>query len=149
MADVVKVGGNDELKARVTTSKSRSKSRSEDDGWVPEALDVPAWLEVSAALRNERERVVGRLEDVCRITLLSIRPDYQRLGLGSALMHHICEDIDRHGRYGNVLSSPAGVRLYSKFRFEVVGRVETPYGPISSMLRRKVQRDVSVPKKHY
>lgn len=72
------------------------------------------------------------------ITLMSIRPEYQHLGLGSALIRHICEDIDHHGRYGYVLASPAGVRLYSKFGFEAVGQVNTPYGPITSMLRRQV-----------
>lgn len=51
-------------------------------------------------------------------------------------MQHILEDMDRYGRYGYVLTAPAGVGLYSKFGFEVVGQVDTPYGPITSMLRR-------------
>jgi ribosomal protein S18 acetylase RimI-like enzyme len=76
-----------------------------------------------------------RATDVLGITIMSIRPEYQGQGLGSLLMQHICEDMDRHGRHGYVLASPAGVGLYSKFGFEIVGRVETPYGPISSMLR--------------
>ena len=67
---------------------------------------------------------------------MSIHPEYQRQGLGSKLMQHVCEDIDRHNRYGFVSGSPAGVRLYSRFGFEPVGRVETPYGPITSMLRQ-------------
>jgi predicted N-acetyltransferase YhbS len=69
---------------------------------------------------------------------MSIRPEYQRRGLGSILMQHVCEDMDRHNRYGYVLASPAGVRLYSKFGFEAVGQVDTPYGPITSMLRGRV-----------
>lgn len=52
------------------------------------------------------------------------------------LMQYISEDMDRHNRYGYVLASPAGVRLYSKFGFEVVGQVDTPYGSIKSMIRR-------------
>ena len=67
---------------------------------------------------------------------MSIRPEYQRRGFGSRLIKHICEDIDHHNRHGFVLGSPAGVRLYSRFGFEPVGQVETPYGPITSMLRR-------------
>lgn len=53
------------------------------------------------------------------------------------MMQYICDKMDRHDRYGYVLASPAGVRLYSKFGFEVVGRVDTPEGPITSMLRRQ------------
>jgi hypothetical protein len=44
--------------------------------------------------------------------------------------------MDHHGRYGYVLASPAGVRLYVRFRFKPVGQVDTPYGPITSMLRQ-------------
>jgi len=66
---------------------------------------------------------------------MSIRPEYQGRGLGLLLMQHICEDMDRHGRYGYVLASPAGVSLYSKFGFETIGSVDTPHGPITSMLR--------------
>jgi hypothetical protein len=51
-------------------------------------------------------------------------------------MRHICEGIDHHGRYGYVLASPAGVRLYARFGFKPVGQVDTPYGPITSMLRQ-------------
>ncbi|KAK4182671.1 hypothetical protein QBC35DRAFT_546371 [Podospora australis] len=91
------------------------------ENWLPGALDVSAWFKVSAALKKERQRVIGHLDN----------------GLGSMLMQHILEDIDRHDRYGYVLASPAGVRLYSKFGFEVVGQVDTPYGPITSMLRRR------------
>jgi ribosomal protein S18 acetylase RimI-like enzyme len=66
---------------------------------------------------------------------MSICPEYQRQGFGSIPMQHICEDMDRHDRYGYVLASPAGVKLYSKFGFAIVGQVDTPYGPITSMLR--------------
>jgi len=75
---------------------------------------------------------------------MSICPEYQRQGLGSMLMQHICEDMDRHGRHGYVLASPAGVRLYSKFGFEAVGQVDTPYGPITSMLRQRPTRAFSL-----
>lgn len=67
--------------------------------------------------------------------MMYVSPEYQRQRLGSALMEHICEDMDRHSRCGYVLASPAGVRLYSKFGFVVVGQVNTPHGPITSMLR--------------
>ncbi|KAL2173945.1 uncharacterized protein P884DRAFT_317179 [Thermothelomyces heterothallicus CBS 202.75] len=97
-----------------------NEKRSED--WLPRALDVSAWLNMSAALKKERYRAIGHLDNVCRITIMSIRPEYQRQGLGSILMQHICEDMDRHARYGYVLASPARVRLYSKFGFEAVGK---------------------------
>lgn len=67
---------------------------------------------------------------------MSVCPEYQYQGLGSKLMKHICEDMDRHDRFGFVLGSPAGVKLYSRFGFEPVGQVDTRYGAITSMLRR-------------
>ncbi|KAK4096039.1 hypothetical protein N658DRAFT_65559 [Parathielavia hyrcaniae] len=97
-------------------------------------------LNVSTALKNERHRAVGHLHNVCRTTIMSISPEYQRQGLGSILMQHICENMDRHDRYGYVLSSPAGVRLYSKFGFEAVGQVDTPHGPTTSMMRSRQAR---------
>lgn len=68
---------------------------------------------------------------------MSICPEYRRQGLGSMLMQHIVEDMDRHDRYSYVLASPAGVRVYSKSGFEAVGQVVTLYGPLTSMLRRR------------
>lgn len=145
-------------KTAVEAAKVGNEQKSEY--WLPEALDVSAWLKVSAALKKERYRAIGQLGNVCRtlqlapalmivaanscvnmlycvgITIMSICPEYQRHGLGSTLMQHICEDIDRRDRYGYVLASPAGVSLYSKFGFEAVGQVDTPYGPITSMLRK-------------
>lgn len=77
---------------------------------------------------------------------MSICPEYQRQGLGSMLMQSIVEDMDCHGWYGYVLASPVGVRLYSVFGFEVVGQVDTSYGPITSMLRpRRAARSQTCP----
>ncbi|KAL2195591.1 hypothetical protein P885DRAFT_70216 [Corynascus similis CBS 632.67] len=90
-------------------------NEQKSEHWLPGALDVPAWLRVSAALRKERQRAIGHLDNVCRITFMSICSEYQRQGLGSMLMQHICEDMD------------PGVGLYSKFGFEAVGQVDTPY----------------------
>ncbi|KAK4103818.1 hypothetical protein N658DRAFT_420214, partial [Parathielavia hyrcaniae] len=132
------------------TAKVGNEQKSEH--WLPEALDVPAWLKMSAALRKERHLAIGHLDSVCRITFMSICPEYQRQELGSMVMQHICQDMDRHDRYGFVLASPAGVRLYSysKFGFGAVSQVDTPYGPITSMLRQrparvKVKRPLSAP----
>jgi len=51
------------------------------------------------------------------------------------MMRRICEETDRYGRCAYVLAAPEGVRLYEKFGFKVVGRVQTPRGTITSMLR--------------
>lgn len=127
----------------VEAAKVGSERKSEYGG-LPGTLDVSAWLKVSAVLKKERHSTIGHLDNVCRITIMSIRPEYQRQGHGTMLMQHICEDVDRHGRYGYVLASPAGVRLYSKFGFEAVGQVDTPYGPITSMLRWRHGRAFSL-----
>ncbi|KAK3291874.1 uncharacterized protein B0H64DRAFT_242167 [Chaetomium fimeti] len=125
-----------EAEADSYKSRNAGNEREKED-WLPGVLDVSPWLEVSSVLREERHRVIGHLANVCRITIMSISPDYQRHGLGSMLMRRICEDIDRHDRYGYVLASPAGVKLYSKFGFEAVGQVDTLHGPIISMLRQR------------
>ena len=51
------------------------------------------------------------------------------------MMQRICEEMDQHGRCGYVLAAPEGVRLYTKFGFEIVGQVETAHGGITSMFR--------------
>lgn len=66
---------------------------------------------------------------------MAVNPSYQRQGIGSMMMQRICEETDRHGRCAYVLAAPEGVRLYIKFGFKIVGRVQTPQGTITSMLR--------------
>lgn len=66
---------------------------------------------------------------------MAVNPSYQRQGIGSMMMRRICEETDRNGRCAYVLAAPEGVRLYTKFGFEIVGRVQTPQGTITSMLR--------------
>ncbi|KND92900.1 hypothetical protein TOPH_02404 [Tolypocladium ophioglossoides CBS 100239] len=107
---------------------------------LPEALDRSAWLSVSSDLRKERERVLKGLGDVCRLTFMSVHPHHQRHGLGSTLLKRVCDEIDKLGRPTFVMASPAGVRLYAKFGFDVVGTVETCEGTLTSMLRRSRPR---------
>ncbi|KAH7242934.1 hypothetical protein B0J15DRAFT_565869 [Fusarium solani] len=103
---------------------------------LPETLDLPAWLSVLSDLRKERERVLIGLDEVCRLTFMSVHPDHQRQGLGSKMLEQVCIEIDRLRWPAFVMASPAGVRLYAKFGFDVVGRVETSEGAFTSMLRQ-------------
>lgn len=66
---------------------------------------------------------------------MAVTPSCQRQGVGSMMMQRICEETDQHGRCAYVLAAPEGVQLYTKFGFEIVGRVQTPQGTITSMLR--------------
>ena len=66
---------------------------------------------------------------------MAVNPTYQWQGIGSMMMGRICEETDRHGRCAYVLAAPEGVRLYERFGFKIVGRVQTPRGTITSMLR--------------
>jgi ribosomal protein S18 acetylase RimI-like enzyme len=66
---------------------------------------------------------------------MAVNPSFQRRGIGSMMMRRICEETDRYRRCAYVLAAPEGVRLYKKFDFEIVGRVQTPGGIITSMLR--------------
>ncbi|KAI5867563.1 acyl-CoA N-acyltransferase [Durotheca rogersii] len=107
---------------------------------VPETLELSAWLSISRDLRKERERVLIGLGEVCRLTFMSVHPDHQRQGLGSKMLERVCEEIDRLGWPAFVMASPAGVRLYAKFGFDIVGRVETSEGEFTSMLRQSRPR---------
>lgn len=73
---------------------------------------------------------------------MAVNPNHQRHGIGSTMMQRICGEMDRHGRYAYVLAAPEGVRLYTKFGFEIVGHVGTPQGTITSMLRPARQSSV-------
>jgi len=70
------------------------------------------------------------------LTFVSVHPDYQKQGVGSMMMEHICKEADQLGGHLYVLASPAGVRLYSKFDFETVGQTNTEKGVTTSMLRK-------------
>jgi predicted N-acetyltransferase YhbS len=67
---------------------------------------------------------------------MSVHPDHQRQGLGSIMLARVCEEIDRLEWPAFVMASPAGVKLYTKFGFDVVGRVETSEGTFTSMFRQ-------------
>lgn len=66
---------------------------------------------------------------------MAVDPSYQRQGVGSTLMEMFCRIVDENALDAFVMSSPAGIRLYSKFGFKAVGVVETNQGNFTSMLR--------------
>lgn len=66
---------------------------------------------------------------------MAVDPSHQRQGVGSMLMEMFCRIVDENAQDAFVLSSPAGVRLYSKFGFKAVGVVQTNQGSFTSMLR--------------
>ncbi|CEL09842.1 hypothetical protein ASPCAL12971 [Aspergillus calidoustus] len=94
---------------------AKFKSRNSFD---PPSLDVASWLGISKRLREERQRVIRDCQGngICRITFMAVDPNHQR-------------------QDAFVLSSPAGIRLYSRFGFKAVGIVETKEGNFTSMLR--------------
>ena len=59
------------------------------------------------------------------------------------LLRFVCDKADQNNYDAFVLSSPAGVRLYTKFGFKVVGSVETHQGQFISMLRTQTSFFVS------
>lgn len=66
---------------------------------------------------------------------MAVDPSHQRQGIGSALLEMFCRVVDEHALDAFVSSSPAGIRLYSKFGFKAVDVVETSQGTFTSMLR--------------
>jgi predicted N-acetyltransferase YhbS len=69
------------------------------------------------------------------LNILSVDPTYQHQGVGSMLVQWGCKEADTHGRDSFLISSPAGIRLYSKFGFKAVGEVHTQTGTFTSMFR--------------
>ena len=148
-------GGNGAKNNTIVESEAGQGTRVRSgNSCCPPSLDVVAWLSVSKRLREERRRVLQRYQgnSVCRmlttnvdaltacsplpgITSLAVDPDYQRRGVGSMLVQMFCHYVDENALDAFVLSSPAGVRLYSKFGFRAVGVVETEQGTFTSMLR--------------
>ncbi|KAI1172948.1 acyl-CoA N-acyltransferase [Nemania sp. FL0916] len=109
----------------------RARKRS----WLPDTLDVDSWAALSKDLKAERDRILQDLDHFCRLTFMAVHPKYQRQGIGSMMMQHICKETDQKGQCAYVLAAPEGVPLYSKFGFKTVGHVETTYGTITSMFR--------------
>ncbi|EEH09822.1 conserved hypothetical protein [Histoplasma capsulatum G186AR] len=103
----------------------------------PPSLDVTSWLVISKRLREERQRVLRGCQGnaICRITFMAVDPNHQCQGVGSMLMQSFCGYVDENALDAFVLSSPAGIPLYSKFGFKAVGVVETKQGNFTSMLR--------------
>lgn len=66
---------------------------------------------------------------------MAVDPNHQSQGIGSTLLEMFCRVVDEQALDVFVSSSPAGIRLYSKFGFKAVGAVETSQGTITSMLR--------------
>ncbi|KAJ5831795.1 acyl-CoA N-acyltransferase [Penicillium riverlandense] len=102
----------------------------------PETLDKDTWSEVSKMLMAEQNRVIHGQENIWSLTIVAVNPMYQRRGIGSMLMKWACEEADKAHRDGILLSSPAGIQLYTKFGFEKVSEVRTPKGSLYSMFRK-------------
>ncbi|KAI1420252.1 acyl-CoA N-acyltransferase [Xylaria sp. FL1777] len=104
-------------------------------GWTVIERNYGRQLSLLAALREERNRVLGDLDNICRLTLMAVTPKYQRRGIGSMMMRQVCKEIDRHRRSAYVLAAPEVVPPYTKFGFEIAGLVKTARGVITSMFR--------------
>lgn len=70
---------------------------------------------------------------------MAVDPNHQRQSAGSTLMKILCDYVDDNALGAFVLSSPAGIRLYSRFGFKAVGTVETNQGNFTSMLRTSAE----------
>ncbi|KND92344.1 hypothetical protein TOPH_02944 [Tolypocladium ophioglossoides CBS 100239] len=120
---------------QVKTKDRLKEEKRKKKSWVPETIDMDGWITVSKALRTELDRVLKDLDNICRLKFMAVNPSYQRQGIGSMMMQRICEETDRNGRCAYVLAAPEGIRLYTKFGFEIVGYVETSQGTITSTFR--------------
>lgn len=64
----------------------------------------------------------------------------QRRGLGSLLLSHALEQVDReHSRAYLETANPANIPLYRRHGFELVGRIEVPSAPVLYPMVRPAQ----------
>lgn len=72
------------------------------------------------------------------LPLIGVDPLWQGQGLGSALLRHMTERLDREGQIAYLESSnPVNLPLYRRFGFKPVGLIQAGGAPVMvSMLRR-------------
>jgi ribosomal protein S18 acetylase RimI-like enzyme len=78
------------------------------------------------------------------LPMIGTDPVYQGRGVGSALLRHTLNVIDRDGKPAYLESSnPKHINFYKKFGFEVIGKIQTGSSPPIFPMRResRVYRD--------
>lgn len=88
---------------------------------------------------NERVELIGRLQAGVHPTdraheylwMLGVHPSHQGRGLGSALLRHVLDRLDREGRAAYLeASNPRSARLYERLGFTHADRpLDLPDGP--------------------
>ncbi|KAI9726130.1 MAG: hypothetical protein M1834_009406 [Cirrosporium novae-zelandiae] len=76
---------------------------------------------IACLARMREPHVAGRL--FFHVTVLGVHPNYQRLGIGKAMLEHILERADQKGTDCYIEASPEGLGLYRKMGWEVIGQV--------------------------
>lgn len=113
--------------------------------WVPEGTepDPDGEAQVLAAFLETAAENAGRLETVLRMMaevhpheahaylfVLGTRPQRQSRGLGSALIRHVTERLDRQGTAAYLEATcEDNRRLYARHGFADVGVIQLPDGP--------------------
>jgi ribosomal protein S18 acetylase RimI-like enzyme len=141
--------------------KNGQEGEKRGDEELPKSLDIDAWLDATKQFKAEKERVLQGRKNLYRkpplpqdgtqhllfisvtnsfspagLNRISVTPAYQGKGVGSLLVDWGCEQADKTGSDMSLLASPAGIKLYEKFGFEVVGVVEIKGTKFTSMLRK-------------
>lgn len=75
-------------------------------------------------MKESRERVFGESKDFWYLASLSCHPDYQRKGLGAALVQWGLEQAEKDGVPVYLEATPMGAFLYKKLGFEEVDEVD-------------------------
>jgi ribosomal protein S18 acetylase RimI-like enzyme len=95
-----------------------------DDGQTVLALDAGRPVGTARYEQQEGHMYVGRV---------AVLPEYQRLGVGAALMHHVEKIARQEGftrtRLGTRESMPSNLAFYDRLGYEVVQREQHPRGP--------------------
>ena len=128
----------------------------------PKSMDITTSREVTRRFAAEKKRVLQGREHIWRmklmkwrindcwlsllgLNLISVKPVFQRMGVGSLLVSWCCQQADQDGRDIFLIASSAALRLYKKFDFKEVGEIEYGGAKFTSMLRKRSCRPLPWP----
>jgi predicted N-acetyltransferase YhbS len=87
----------------------------------------------AATIRNSRDQPFWFL------TMMAVRRDVQKRGVGTALMRHGVDKADEEGWQALTNATPEGKFLYEKFGFSVVDQTDVADGLVTYHMRREAK----------
>ena len=121
--------------------------------WLPPGVDpdgegIGQWMN-EAVPEADQDKVsaffdeIGKYhprEPIWYLAMIGVDPARQGLGLGSAMLSHALERVDRDGKPAYLEASTTGSRdLYARHGFEVIGTIQAADSPTMYPMLRKAR----------